>query len=61
MERKDSSEINRDSDPELQMEKAKHVETIYPAQTQQDISEELDRIVTRKFDKHIVPWLFGIW
>ncbi|KAF2718325.1 MFS general substrate transporter [Polychaeton citri CBS 116435] len=22
---------------------------------------ELDKRITRKFDKHIVPWLFGIW
>ncbi|KAI9646177.1 hypothetical protein NHQ30_005617 [Ciborinia camelliae] len=25
------------------------------------ITKELDRLVTKKFDKHIVPWLFGLW
>jgi len=26
-----------------------------------DIDPALDRAITRKFDKHIVPWLFGLW
>ena len=26
-----------------------------------DIDLALDRAITRKFDKHIVPWLFGLW
>ena len=25
------------------------------------ITKELDRLVTKKFDRHIVPWLFGLW
>ncbi|MCJ1303745.1 hypothetical protein MMC08_006555 [Hypocenomyce scalaris] len=25
------------------------------------IEPELDRRITRKFDKHVVPWLFGLW
>lgn len=25
------------------------------------ISPELEKRITRKFDKHIVPWLFGLW
>jgi MFS family permease len=25
------------------------------------IRSELDQRITRKFDKHIVPWLFGLW
>ena len=26
-----------------------------------DIDPALDRRLTRKFDSHIVPWLFGLW
>lgn len=26
-----------------------------------DIDHALDRRITRKFDLHIVPWLFGLW
>lgn len=26
-----------------------------------DIDPALDRAITRKFDRHIVPWLFGLW
>ncbi len=26
-----------------------------------DIDPALDRAITRKFDKHIIPWLFGLW
>ena len=26
-----------------------------------DIDPSLDRAITRKFDTHIVPWLFGLW
>ena len=26
-----------------------------------DIEHALDRKITRKFDLHIVPWLFGLW
>lgn len=26
-----------------------------------DIDPALDRRLTRKFDLHIVPWLFGLW
>jgi hypothetical protein len=25
------------------------------------IDAALDRRLTRKFDKHVVPWLFGLW
>ena len=26
-----------------------------------DIDPALDRAITRKFDLHIIPWLFGLW
>ena len=26
-----------------------------------ELDPALDRAITRKFDLHIVPWLFGLW
>lgn len=26
-----------------------------------DIDPELDKRITRKFDRHVVPWLFLLW
>lgn len=26
-----------------------------------ELDPELDRRITRKFDTHVVPWLFGLW
>ena len=26
-----------------------------------DINPALDRLLTRKFDVHVLPWLFGLW
>lgn len=26
-----------------------------------EIDPALDRAITRKFDLHIIPWLFGLW
>ena len=26
-----------------------------------DIDPDLDKRITRKFDTHVVPWLFGLW
>lgn len=53
--------MERTSDIESQKAEIAHLETISRAQTQEGIPEELDKIVTRKFDRHIIPWLFGIW
>jgi hypothetical protein len=25
------------------------------------ITPEQDRLITKKFDRHIIPWLFGLW
>lgn len=38
-----------------------HVEKLREQQQMPDIDSDIDRRVTRKFDRHIVPWLFGIW
>lgn len=26
-----------------------------------ELDPELDKRITRKFDTHVVPWLFGLW
>jgi len=36
-----------------------HVETAKPGAV--DVDPALDRAITRKFDTHLVPWLFGLW
>lgn len=50
---------------EVDREKAKpdisHVEKLREQQVMPEIDAEIERRVTRKFDLHIVPWLFGIW
>lgn len=38
-----------------------HVEDLTAAESQDDSFSHLDKILDRKFDLHIVPWLFGIW
>lgn len=35
-----------------------HLEQV---ETQYDIDPAIEKRVTRKFDLHIIPWLFGIW
>lgn len=51
---------------DVDQEKAKpdisHVEKLREQQVMlPEIDAEIDRRITRKFDLHIVPWLFGIW
>lgn len=50
---------------DVDQEKAKsdisHVEKLREQQLMPDFDPEIDRQVTRKFDLHIMPWLFGIW
>lgn len=38
-----------------------HVEDLRRQQTNIYIDPQLDKRLDRKFDSHIVPWLFGIW
>jgi hypothetical protein len=38
-----------------------HIEMLRRQQTQIEIDPKIDKIVTRKFDLRIIPWLFGIW
>ncbi|KAJ5153558.1 uncharacterized protein N7482_010036 [Penicillium canariense] len=50
---------------DVHQEKAKpdisHVEKLREQQVMPEFDPEIDRRVTRKFDLHIMPWLFGIW
>jgi len=38
-----------------------HVETLRREQTHSPIDPQMDRRLNRKFDIHLIPWLFGIW
>ena len=63
-ERDDDSPVSRspeDKYEDVQIEKA-HFERVTTTESEQlDIDPALDRAITRKFDRHIVPWLFGLW
>lgn len=37
------------------------LEKARPTREEIHIDPSLDKRITRKFDKHIVPWLFGLW
>lgn len=38
-----------------------HVESIRHSQVHYEIDPTLSKCLDRKFDVHIIPWLFGIW
>lgn len=38
-----------------------HIETLRRNQVHTEIDVQLDKRLDRKFDLHIMPWLFGIW
>lgn len=38
-----------------------HVERIRQSQAHYEIDPVLSKRLDRKFDVHIIPWLFGIW
>ena len=38
-----------------------HVEKVTTVDIQYDIDPVREKRLTRKFDLHILPWLFGIW
>jgi hypothetical protein len=46
---------------ETQKPEESHVEMLRREQTHVDIPVDVAKIATRKFDRHIIPWLFGIW
>jgi hypothetical protein len=39
----------------------RRVEKLTTVDVQYEIDAVIDKRVTRKFDFHILPWLFGIW
>jgi hypothetical protein len=38
-----------------------HVEELRSHQTTTEIDPQLDKRLNKKLDRHIMPWLFGIW
>jgi hypothetical protein len=38
-----------------------HVEKLREQQAMPEVDPEIEGRITRKFDLHIMPWLFGIW
>lgn len=38
-----------------------NLEVIQEINMHQDVDSHLDKKIDRKFDLHIVPWIFGIW
>lgn len=40
---------------------AKHFEAVEGEDAYGNADQRLDKRIDRKFDLHIVPWLFGIW
>lgn len=52
-----------DMDAGLDPEKASgnHVEALRRGQEHTDIDPQTEKRLDRKFDLHIMPWLFGIW
>ncbi|KAF7897575.1 hypothetical protein EAF00_005803 [Botryotinia globosa] len=57
--------ISTSPNSELRDEKPAVAELENPSTTSPDeeiqISKDLDRLISKKFDRHIVPWLFGLW
>ncbi|KAE9985322.1 hypothetical protein EG328_007575 [Venturia inaequalis] len=42
-------------------DQSSHLEPINPSWEDMVIDPDIDKRLTRKFDKHVVPWLFGLW
>jgi len=49
-----------DTKEEEGLEKS-YVEKIDSGEAEYQIDPIIDKSLTRKFDMHIVPWLFGLW
>lgn len=61
METRETAAPASDIDQEKGTPAISHVEKLREQQVMPEIDAEIERRVTRKFDLHIVPWLFGIW
>lgn len=55
------AEKEKQDDLDCSNGEGKFVNDLQQAETQVDLDSHLDEILDRKFDIHIVPWLFGIW
>lgn len=49
------------SDSEVQKPLESHVEHLRREQTRLDLDPAINRRLNRKFDLHVIPFLFGIW
>lgn len=47
--------------PEIEVETMEKLRTRDSSPLPLEIDPALDRALTRKFDWHLVPWLFGLW
>lgn len=41
--------------------KGSHIEALRSDESHFHVDPDIERQITRKFDLHIIPWLFGIW
>lgn len=53
--------MQNEEESELPKPEKSHVELLRQSQSLLEIPDQINKIVDRKFDRHIVPWLFGIW
>ncbi len=59
-----SNESPISGSPDGKLESGYHetrVEKLSKIETNYEIDPEIEKRVTRKCDRHIIPWLFGIW
>lgn len=55
-----ASHLNGEPKPSItELEKASATSPSPPSET--DLDPTISAHITRKFDKHIIPWLFGLW
>ena len=50
-----------ENDMDFQLEQAYTTDTVVTVDTFAGIDPILNKRVTRKMDRRIVPWLFGVW
>jgi hypothetical protein len=48
-------------DEKNEEDRAERLEPINSTWEDMVIDPDVDKRLTRKFDKHVVPWLFGLW
>lgn len=57
----EKSPDHRASDGDIQKPLESHIETLRKEQTQSAIDPAIHKRLNRKFDLHVIPFLFGIW